>query len=299
MQALTLISNNESVTFSLDKPNGIPTHYVFNTIYGIGKPDVTVNETQGMGQDGTTIHSVAMQSRDIELNIYNYGESDQEMYRTRAALGRVLASNDGNLRLEYTNDHASWYIYGVVTNDTYEPKIRLGGTFMPRKLTIHCPDPILRRAGISRELDLLYVGGRFKFPFKIPPEGVTFGAQGYMGEINNEGSAYMPIEARIFGPAYNPELKNITTGYTMAFNTNITPYQCLYINTAQGNKTLDIINLSNGTTVGAWDFYQGGGNSKFLTIAPGINKIMYRNIGREDLQKTRIQIVSDIGDWSI
>lgn len=290
MQTVRLVSGYGDLLFSTDLPDGRPTPYAFESIYGIGITETEVYETQGIDQQGSTLHGRRSRPRDIELGLYCYGWTRDALYEARLTLNALIAYPK-LIRIEYENDYAAWYTEGVVTSMDYDPRISIGGNFTPIHLVIHCPDSTWRRMNAETDAQLEYQGGLFWFPFFIPEgEGIQFGPGGYTAVIDNAGTVETPVEIWIYGPALLPRLDNETTGQSIVLNTALAPYEHIYINTTPQQKKIQLVNALNQTTVNAWDKMVFGSNYRLWALTPGRNAIRYFNEGQEDISDTRIEM---------
>ena len=273
MRQLKFISERGEVNFCLDKP----TPFVFNNLLYSGKPEIFILSTQAAKQDGETLHAAYYEPREMEFSGYVYGPTQYDMYQNIQVFNAVISSKTA-IRIEYTNDHGSYYIYGIATEPVEEgERIEINGHYKPITLVIRCSDPMWRAISDTEEAVIAYRNGRFQFPFSSYRPGVTFGQGGYRADIVNLGDNETGFEMWIKGPAILPSITNLTTGLYMAFSCPLQSYETLYINTNAMAKTVELINETTGERIKALDKLEGVANANFdfWKLVPGINSVQY------------------------
>lgn len=90
-----------------------------------------------------------------------------------------------------------------------------------------------------------WVGGwkwKFKLPFRMKQRGEP------RKNIINEGHVETPVEIEFHGPAVNPQILNLITGEFIRIERELTSDDILYINTAFGEKKVEIMQQILGGT---------------------------------------------------
>lgn len=279
MQHVRLINpNGLEADFTLDRVDGAPSTFVFNTIYGTGRPEAEISELSVPEQDGAYFESSLLRARDLEFNAYVTGEDQAAMYAALEHLSRVITTRPKEqLRIEYANDHGRWYVLGTAQSQEYAERIQAGYHFKPVAITLHCPRPYWLAADGGDGAQIEYTPSMFFFPFAIVAPGVCFGDGGYRGTLTNRGNTDAPVQISLNGPAVRPEISNLTTGQRIELALSLMPYETLKINTAKGDKYVRVHNHVTGQTHDVWDTLEFGPDIALWALAPGENVITYRN----------------------
>ncbi|MBS6195489.1 MAG: phage tail family protein [Clostridiales bacterium] len=146
---------------------------------------------------------------------------------------------------------------------------------------LDCMDPAFRDILQSGERISTWIGGwkwKFTLPFKMKERGEP------RKNIINEGHVETPIEIEFHGPAVNPKITNQTTGEFIRIKRELTTDDTLYINTAFGQKKVEIIR--NGIREDAFDYIDLA--SSFFSLQVGDNVIEYYSENGLDPQSVEI-----------
>lgn len=137
-------------------------------------------------------------------------------------------------------------------------------------LELTCMDPDFRDILQTGEKISTWIRGwkwKFTLPFKMKERGEP------QRNIINSGHVETPIEIEFHGPAVNPRIINLTTGEFIRIKRELTSDDTLYINTAFGNKKVEIIR--NGVREDAFDYIDL--ESVFFSLQVGDNVIEYNS----------------------
>lgn len=258
--------------FSAAKP------YVFSRLRGAGYVEAVHYGVQAAGQHGETTVDVLYGPREMELEGYVHGMTRQELRGNLRALNKALALQDTPHAFEYTNEYGAYTINGYATAPLDEADLLKpsGQLYLPVTITLFCADPFWRPADMTEELTIGYRVGRFKFPFKISGNGVTFGAGGYKDTVANIGDVYAPVDITVNGPAVNPSIFNATTGKRVTLERIIQACEVLHINTTPGGEVVEIQNILTGEAVEAWQFLNVNDEDfDMWRLKPGANVVSY------------------------
>lgn len=147
---------------------------------------------------------------------------------------------------------------------------------------LDCMDPTYKDLLQTGETISTWIRGwkwKFKLPFKMKERGEP------QKSILNEGHVETPVEIIFHGPAVNPKVINLTTGQMIRIKQSLTSDDTLYINTAFGEKTVEI--ERNGVRENAFDYIDLA--SEFFSLQVGENVIRYESENGLDPQSVEIR----------
>ena len=250
--------------------------YIFESITGLGAPDVQLLTTSGVYQDGKSLHGLTMEDREIHVKFHVEGSSREDMYRERRNAIRLAVPTlhrDGKLgRLEYTNDHGTWQIPCAIKKGVDADK-RLQN-FNHCSITFYCPSPFWRSVQPDSER-LTYLDAGLEFPLELDVDlKVQFGARGYENSVYNYGDVPAPLKITITGPAAQPEIIKRTTGEFIRINRELSAGDKLVINTDPDNIEATILR-AGGATEAAFGYMDL--DSTFFLADPGENRLEYQS----------------------
>ncbi|MNJ51482.1 Phage tail protein [compost metagenome] len=107
------------------------------------------------------------------------------------------------------------------------------------------------------------------FSLRLPTQ---FAFSAYRGTFVNSGDVETPVEIHYKGPATNPVVESETTGEYIKVNYELTAEDTLIINTAFGNKRVEVLN-DDGTRTNVFHWIDLG--STFFQLQPGRNMLKY------------------------
>lgn len=111
--------------------------------------------------------------------------------------------------------------------------------------------------------------GKFILPFHLP---AVIGVQGSKQIFTNLGDVPTPVTILFKGPATNPVVTNLTTGEFIKINRTLADGDTLTVNTAFGNKRVEITD-SEGNVTNAFNWIDQA--STFWNLEVGDNEIEY------------------------
>lgn len=236
MQTLRFINNlGREIKFNNSAP------YVFWLIEGAELPPVFVVNTKAAGQNGYTLHSMALEERTVKITAHIHGKDGiRQMYRLRKELNAVCNPLLGPGRLIYENDNGSYEVKAFCKANTYSGKIH---NLQTLTVSFECPSSFWQSVK-PFEIKLAYVEGGLEFPIRTPG---FFGKLGYKAVINNDGDVPAPLEFFIDGGAINPIIRNDTTGEFIKLTRQLQSYDKLYINTDPENYEVSHITINTET----------------------------------------------------
>lgn len=259
-------------TLSIDEPE-----YDILNYEGLEATDYELEEQTNINGIGATKKRMKLLPRPISLE-FDYVGREENKSRIRQELIQFFSPfRGGELVVNYL---------GVERKIQYE----VTGFFVNSKLLteslsclleLSCMDPMFEDILQSSEQISTWVGGwkwKFKLPFRMKQRGEP------RKNIINEGHVETPVEIEFHGPAVNPQILNLTTGEFIRIERELTSDDILYINTAFGEKKVEIIR--NGVREDAFDYLDL--ESKFFSLQVGDNVIEYQSENGLDPQSVQI-----------
>lgn len=248
-------------TLSIDEPE-----YDILNYEGLEATDYELEEQTNINGIGATKKRMKLLPRPISLE-FDYVGREENKSRIRQELIQFFSPfRGGELVVNYL---------GVERKIQYE----VTGFFVNSKLLteplsclleLSCMDPMFEDILQSSEQISTWVGGwkwKFKLPFRMKQRGEP------RKNIINEGHVETPVEIEFHGPAVNPQILNLITGEFIRIERELTSDDILYINTAFGEKKVEIIR--DGVREDAFDYLDL--ESKFFSLQVGDNVIEYQS----------------------
>ena len=146
---------------------------------------------------------------------------------------------------------------------------------------LDCMDPAFLDLLQTGESIATWINGwkwKFKLPFKLKQKGEP------QKNVINSGDMETPVEIYFHGPAANPKITNLSTGEFIRIKQELTSDDTLYINTAFGQKKVEIIR--DGVREDAFDYIDL--DSQFFMLQPGDNVIEYASDNGIDPQSVEL-----------
>ncbi|MEC0242762.1 phage tail family protein [Paenibacillus dokdonensis] len=276
MQKVTFVNpRGESVVFDNSGP------FVLQKIDGTANVPSDIKSTKSPYQDGTTFIGVQLSDRPIPLQGFIKAGSQQELYERRRELTRILNNKHGPGKLVYSNSSRSYAI-----NAVSEEGPVLGDRYVNANLfTINfvANDPYWRDENQTVK-GLRFEAGGLTFPLRLP---TMFAFSAFRGTFINSGDVETPVEIRYQGPATNPVVSSETTGEYIKVNYVLKETDTLIINTAFGNKRVEVLN-TDGTRTNVFHWIDLG--STFFQLQPGQNMLKYGSDRDSDQQAANVTI---------
>lgn len=261
MQRVTFVNaRGESVLFGNSGP------FVLQKIDGTANVSGEIKSTKSPYQDGSSFVDIQLADRQIPLQGFINAKSQQELYERRRELTRILNPKLGPGRLVYTNDAQSYAISaipeeGPVFGDRHVHANLFVVNFIAN-------DPYWRDENQTVK-GLRFESGGMIFSLRLPTQ---FAFSAYRGTFVNSGDVETPVEIHYKGPATNPVVESETTGEYIKVNYELTAEDTLIINTAFGNKRVEVLN-DDGTRTNVFHWIDLG--STFFQLQPGRNMLKY------------------------
>jgi len=276
MQKLTFTNaRGETILF------GDSGQFILSHIDGTGGAPVDIKTTKSPYQDGSSFVGGQLSDRLVQLQGAIMAKTREDMYVLRRDLARVLNPKLGLGKLVYTNDARSYAVRAVpeespVFGDRYAHNQLFNASFL-------CPDPFWQDENDTVK-GLKYEAGGMTFPLRTP---TMFAFAAYRGTFTNDGDVETPVLIHYQGPAKNPLIRNETTGEYIKVNYNLSETDVLEINTAFGQKRVEVVGQS-GARTNVFHWIDLG--STFFQLQPGKNMLRYDSDDEADRERAKVTI---------
>ncbi|MGF7046404.1 hypothetical protein J2T13_000880 [Paenibacillus sp. DS2015] len=268
-------SRGESVLF------GASGDYRLTHIDGLGGPPADIKSTKSPYQDGSSYVDIQLADRPLSITGWISASNRQEMYEKRRQLSRVLNSKLGPGKFVYTNDYRSFAIKAICDESPiFNDRIVDYQLFT---ISFICNDPYFSDETQTVK-GLKFEAGGMTFPLRLPTQ---FAFSAYRGTFMNTGDVETALEIRYQGPATNPTVISETTGEFIKINYELSADDVFYINTAMGNKRLEVEN-TDGSRTNVLHYIDMG--STFFQLQPGQNMLRYGSDHDSDQQSANVTV---------
>jgi phage-related protein len=256
-------TNSKGVSIKL----GINPPFILQKVTGLGDVDASIQTQKAPFQDGSTMIDALLSERpiSIELTIMN-----DDISIKRQELSSVFNPKlgEGTLRINYGS-----MVKEISAVPEHVPKYPSGSdsrgvNYQSVLIDLLCPNPFLKDINETNEPLTAWLG-KFEFPFEFP---VEFGERANRVTIENDGDVPTPVLIQFTGPATNPSVINETTGESIKVNRVLSPTDVLEVNTAFGNKTVEIVS-NDGTRTNVFNYIDLV--SEFFQLQTGENEISF------------------------
>lgn len=260
-EEIVFIFRSNGKTLSIDEPE-----YDILNYEGLEATDYELEEQTNINGIGATKKRMKLLPRPISLEFDYVGREENKSRIRQELISFFSPFRGGELTANYL---------GVERKIKYE----VTGFFVNSKLLteplsclleLSCMDPMFNDILQSSEQISTWVGGwkwKFKLPFRMKQRGEP------RKNIINEGHVETSVEIEFHGPAVNPQIFNLTTGEFIRIERELTSDDILYINTAFGEKKVEIIR--DGSREDAFDYLDL--DSQFFSLQVGDNVIEYQS----------------------
>lgn len=244
---------------------------------GIESTDYEMETAVNVNAIGEQLRRKKILSRPITVEFDYLGREEKKSHKRQELIRFFSPFRSGTLKVNYM---------GVERTIKYEVtgfKISSKNTHdtLSCLLELSCMDPMFQDVLQMGEKISTWVGGwkwKFKLPFRMKQRGEP------RKNIINEGHVETPVEIEFHGPAVNPQILNLTTGEFIRIERELTSDDILYINTAFGEKKVEIIR--DGGREDAFDYLDL--DSQFFSLQVGDNVIEYQSENGLDPQSVQI-----------
>ena len=267
--------NNLSKLFRYENENGDSIIFDYSGGYLINKPNgidtltVKMNEAQGIDQVGSTIQSVNVQSRPVNINGVLVGEFQAE--NKERLLSVVRPDLEGRL-------YADEFYLNV--RPTATPAIEDKPNFASFQFSLLAPYPYWQKDD-SAHATLSSVEKGFKFPWNIS-RAYRFGSVAYAQfiKINNKGQVPVPFTVTFtaLSAVTNPKIIDATTNKYLLLNKEMVAGEKVVIEIT--HERTFVTSSIDGECRGALDL-----QSNFFRLKVGDNVLKPdAEVGKENLQ---------------
>ena len=254
-------------------------------ISGLSSIDVSISESQGAGQIGSTINDQSVQPRDITVN--GVLLKDAALNR-RSILACVRPGVMGKLTL--TQGEESWYIQGAPKRT---PKFSDGSGLQSFQFSLRCPYPYWRTVA-SVPSQIAGLTKLFRFPFHT-------GGRWYLSQysnslfttVHNSGGAATEFDITFTAATQvtNPELYHVERQSYIKINKVMAAGEQISVSTVYGRKGVTL-RLADGTEANGFKYLDIGSDLN-MQLDPGNNTL--RCAAENNREGLRVQILAPKG----
>lgn len=253
------------LTFGGDQPHGI------TTISGLNPPDARIDETERASDHGSFIYAQFLSARTITIegDVEGTDVSDFDTKITQLKAAFTPQANHLPMLMSVPGG-VTKRIYCKPTKVSYPVDINYNLLYATWAVELMAEDPrIYSDASYSSDLMAAIANGiGFNLAFNVNFGGTTGG--GLTQTITNQGNfPTLPVVV-VYGPAANPVLRNLTTGYSLNLAITLGTTEYLIIDFAARTIVLnDLSSRYSSLLVG----------SKWWALQPGANTIQFSATG--------------------
>lgn len=256
--------------------------FIITNIRGHSGVDVDVQTQQAYGQDGESWLDSIVRSRFITIETTIIYKTEEEKLQLLDKLSRAFDVKKP-ITLQYENGEFKKEMVAEVRKSPYFDFDMSRDVMTQEKILIHltATNPFWLDIKESVREMKAWIGG-FSFPLSFPKR---FAENGKNIVIENKGNVATPLVIEFYGPAENPEVKNVTTGEYIKVLKNLLKGEKLNITTAFGNKKVELVK-EDGSVTNAFGYIDL--NSTFFGLEVGNNTLEYSADSGEDEAKVEI-----------
>lgn len=260
-------------TLVLDEPDFGVTEYS-----GIEATDYELEKSVNSNFIGERLKRKKVLSRPIEISA-DYLGSDELKSDKRQELIRFFSPfSSGALTVNYLGVERE-IEYEV---ESFQIESQNVCDMLEFKIELSCMDPMFKDIVQTGETISTWVKGwawKFTLPFKLKERGEP------KKNVFNSGHTEAPLEIYFHGPAVNPKITNLSTKEFIRIKRELTSDDILYINTAFGQKKVEIIR--GGVSTDAFDYIDL--QSVFFSLQVGDNMLEYTSENGLDPQSVEVR----------
>lgn len=261
-------TSNESKQFDMSEAN----YLIYEGPIDWGNVDVTHNTFQFPEQIGQYVSSTVLGSRDISINGWIIGDTEDEIKLKKVELSKFFNPFD---EMEIIVDNYS--IFGKPSANVQYGKTLAENSVVAVKflLQIFCPQPLFLLSN-AISVDVAETIGAFCFPLILKHEGIIMGyrKKSLFTDISNDGatSVGMIITLEALGTVNNPEFIDVNTHKRIRINKVLTAGEVVVINTSIGERS--VIGIVNGNEINYLKYFDY--DNEWLQIPNGLSTFTYR-----------------------
>lgn len=261
-------TSNESKQFDMSEAN----YLIYEGAIDWGNVDVTHNTFQFPEQIGRYVSSTVLGSRDISINGWIIGDTEEEIKLKKVELSKFFNPFD-----EMEIIVGNYSIFGKPSANVQYGKTLAENSVVAVKflLQIFCPQPLFLLSN-AISVDVAETIGSFGFPLILKHEGIIMGyrKKSLFTDIYNDGatSVGMIITLEASGTVNNPEFMDVNTHKRIRINKVLTAGEVVIINTSIGERS--VTGIVNGNEINYFKYFDY--DNEWLQIPNGLSTFTYR-----------------------
>ena len=237
-----------------------------------GNVDVTHNTFQFPEQIGEYVSSTVIGTRDISINGWIIGDSEDEIKVKKKELSRFINPFDD---IEIIVDDYS--IFAKPTSNVKFGKTLAENSTVAVKflLQFFCPQPLFMLTN-AISVDVAETIGSFSFPLILKNEGIIMGyrKKSLFTDIQNDSTIAvgMIITFEATGTVNNPEFLNVNTHQRIRINKTLKAGEVIKIDTSVGNRS--VLGTLDGIESNYFKYFDY--DNEWLQVPNGLSTFTYR-----------------------
>lgn len=266
MRLAFINANNER--FNIAMPD-----YILTNWSEFGEPNIENQLKRSPYQKGATLIDTRFEPRRPTIEFVVRGENRQQIFDRRLNIIRRFNPELGLGKLEWVQEDGTTYWLDCIIEDIVFVDGREGQGRYHQKVIIPliAPNPFWYKPELNERYFIGFSGG-ISIPFSFP---WTFGTVGTEVTLVNNGNTEAPVVIYMNGEVVNPQISNVTTGKIIKINTTIPDGSQLVINTAFGQKSVEIDGVNAFQYVDPssefWGLVRGENTIKYIADSEGAN----------------------------
>lgn len=271
MLTFEYITRNGSVAFSEDSD------FWISDIDSLSSNEISISETQGTGQIGSTRSAQSVQPRDLTVTGVLFGDLKANRRSLLACVSPLTPA-----RFVLREDGESWYLEGTPKRTPVMSETDVQQTF---QFILRCPYPYWRTLDEQNTL-LAGIKALFKFPFYT-------GGQWYISQyessafkrVLNGGDVAVDVTITLTATAQveTPEVLLVETGQLLRITKTLQAGESFVISTVYGDKRVTYRHADGAEENGFR--YLSPDSDMNMQLQPGVNTFRYDAAdNREGLQ---------------
>lgn len=284
---ITCDNSEEQIVFKKDGD------FIITAAPNLSSISVDVNESQTVGQIGSTINAQSVKAKTITIT----GSIMKNVELNRAKMIRVLRPQ-APIKLIYAYNNQRWYLDCLLSQT---PLIGAGIVLQDFQFQLKAAYPYWRDANEIDE-NLAGLQKMFKFPFNTGGRWYLsrFSDNCYKTIINN-GNVQLGVQFTIYarGEFTAPEILHMGTGEKLTINRTFVKGESVVINTEYGQRGVQITDVNGVTSNGFRYLVEGQDGDIGMQLVPGENIFRYdaangRDLGRVTIHFPQNGVVSGV-----
>ena len=261
MLTFEYVTENGAVSFSEDSD------FWITDIDGLSSNEITISETQGVNQIGSTRSSQSVRPRDLTVTGVLFGDLKENRRALLSCVSPMVPA-----RFFIHEDGESWYLEGTPKRT---PVMEETAEMQQFQFILHCPYPYWRTADDANTL-LAGIKALFKFPFFTGGKWYIskYEASAFKRVLNDGDVAIdLTVELKAMAQVQAPEVLLVETGSMLRITKTLQAGESFTISTVYGSKRV-IYRHADGVEENGFRYLSSDSDMN-MQLQPGVNTFRY------------------------